>query len=104
MEDFTPGELEIISELEKKLYEELELLHSVSQSLQVDLHNDDPEAKEMLQRALRHAKHEFREIGFELDAYGGFKLMQNATNKISRAGFSIVVIEHAWNGIGTWVV
>ena len=103
MNNFTPEAI-VINNLQQKLYEEAELLHLVSKSFQVELHNDDVQAHELLETALRHATHEFKEIGYELNSYGGVALMQSSISKISESGFSITVIEHAWDGIGLWVV
>ena len=103
MEQHVSNSREIISKLQADLYNEAEILHYVEQSIQDDLTNNDPEAQALLDTALRHAMHSFREIGYELNAYGGFELMQSSIYTISNAGFGIVPIEHAWNGIGDWI-
>lgn len=101
---FREDESERIERLQQELYKEAEILHHVSKSIQAELQNNDPEAEKLLATALRHAQYHFREIGYELNAYGGFELMQNSIYKISNAGFNVTVIEHAWDGIGTWMV
>ncbi len=103
MEEITPEEdIKIINSLQNKLYEEAELLHDVSTSLKEDLDNNDTQAHEILKTALRHATHHFEEIGLELNGYGGYALMQESIQRISKAGFSIAVIDATWDGIGEW--
>lgn len=57
MENFTHEEIEVINSLQNKLYEEAELLHQVTTSLQEDFDNNDPEAHSVLNMALSHATH-----------------------------------------------
>lgn len=104
MQEFTLEEHIIIADLKKKLYYEAEILFLVSNSIEEDLHNDDAQAQDLLNTAMRRATHQFTEIGHELNAYGGFALMQQSINEISKAGLRINVIDHAWDGIGDWVV
>ena len=104
MQEFTLDELTIIADLKKKLYDEAEILFLVTNSLQLDLHNGEIEAQKLAETAMRHATHEFTEIGHELNAYGGFELMQESINEISKAGLRINVIDHSWSGIGQWMV
>ena len=104
MHNFSPEETEIINNLQQKLFEEAEQLHLIAKSFEEELHNDDIQAHELLKTAISHATHEFKEIGYELDAYGGVALMQSSIYKVSNSALSIKVIEHAWDGIGLWVV
>lgn len=103
MDHLTAHEIEIVN-LQSELYKEAEILHHVSLSIQTALAQDDPEAQTLLDTATRHATHQYREIGYEINAYGGFALMQRSIYSISNAGFNITVIEHAWDGIGEWMV
>ena len=94
----------IIKQLYKNLFSEAEILDNISNSYKVELHEGNIEAENLLNQAVFHATYSFRDIGEELYSYGGFTMMQDAIYTISKAGFSIAVIESAWNGIGDWTV
>lgn len=94
----------IIKQLYNNLFQEAEILDNISKSFRLELHEGDIEATQLLNRAVFNATYSFRDIGEELYSYGGFEMMQDAIYTISKAGFSIAVIESAWNGIGDWTV
>lgn len=104
MIEYTSEENQIINQLYKNLYDEAEILYTVSKSFQQELHEGDIEAETLLNTAVFHASNSFRDIGEELHSYGGFEMMQDAIYNISKAGFGIAVIESAWNGIGDWKI
>ena len=93
-----------ITNLQQELLEHTVKLKKFSIELQFELHNDTKWAHEKMNKSITDVSERYKQIGEKLNIYGGFDLMQISIYKVSKAGYSITAIEHAWHGIGEWLV